>query len=118
MTFLIALTRDLKRRDVAQRRSIFADHGAFFDWIRSVPSKGLRQFRHMLRFFAFPDRVERMSSNTHRRRILEAFGIAPERETKKWTDQQLDDALPKLRTDLTKGHLEKLLSIRSRAAPA
>jgi len=102
MTFLIALTRDLKRRDVAQRRSIFADHGAFFDWISSVPSKGLRQFRHMLRFFAFPDRVERMSSNNHRRHILEAFGIAPERETKKWTDQQLDDALLKLRSDLTK----------------
>jgi 5-methylcytosine-specific restriction enzyme B len=96
MTFLIVLTRDLKKRHAAERRSIFADHCAFFDWISSVPSRGLRQFRHMLRFFAFPDRVERMSSNNHRIRILEAFGVAPERETKKWTDQQLDDALLKL----------------------
>jgi hypothetical protein len=102
MTFLIELTRDLKRRDTTQRLRIFADHGAFFDWIGSVPSTGLRQFRHMLRFFAFPDRVERMSSNNHRRHVLEAFGIAPERETKKWTDQQLDDALLKLRSDFTK----------------
>ncbi len=102
MTFLIALTRDLKRKDAAERQRIFADYGAFFDWIGSVPSRRLRQFRHMLRFFAFPDRVERMSSNNHRIRILEAFGVAPERETKKWTDQQLDDALLKLRSDLTK----------------
>ena len=102
MTFLIEMARELKRKDAAERRRIFADYGAFFDWISSVPSRGLRQFRHMLRFFAFPDRVERMSSNNHRRRILEAFGVAPERETKKWTDQQLDNALLKLRSDLTK----------------
>jgi len=121
MTFLIELTRDLKKRDTSERQKIFADHMAFFNWIRSVPSRGLRQFRHMLRFFAFPDRVERMSSNNHRIRILEAFDVAPERETKRWTDQQLDDALLKLRSDFTrenpsfKDFYEP--SVRSRWAP-
>lgn len=101
MTFLIGLVRDLKRRDVAERRRIFADYGAFVSWIESVPREGFRQFRHMLRFFAFPDRVERMSSNRDRRRILDAFDVASERETKNWADQQLDDALLKLRGNLT-----------------
>lgn len=67
-----------------------------------VLQKGRRQFRHMLRFFAFPDRVERMSSNNDRRRILEAFHVASFRETASWTDQKLDDALLKLRAELVK----------------
>jgi hypothetical protein len=101
LTFLIAIVRDLKRRDVAERKRIFADYTVFVDWIKSVPREGFRQYRHMLRFFAFPDRVERMSSNRDRKRILDAYGIASKRETKDWTDQQLDDALFKLRGDLT-----------------
>ena len=51
----------------------------------------------MLRYFAFPDRVERISSNNDRRRILGAFGVASPAQTRNWTDQQLDDALFKLR---------------------
>lgn len=104
LEFLIELTRNLKAKEAAERRTIFADYDAFIDWIGSVTRKGSRQFRHMLRFFAFPDRVERMSSNKDRRTILEAFNVAPERETKRWTDQKLDDALLQLRSELTKGN--------------
>ena len=67
-----------------------------------VLQQGRRQLRHMLRFFAFPDRVERMSSNNDRRRILEAFHVASFRETANWNDQKLDDALFKLRAELVK----------------
>jgi hypothetical protein len=109
LTFLITLVRDLKQRDTAARKSIFADYAKFIDWIESVPRKGYRQFRHMLRFFAFPDRVERMSSNRDRRRVLDAFGIASERETDEWNDQQLDDALLKLRGDLTKSNPSQVM---------
>ena len=62
-------------------------------WIESVPRDGKRQFRHMLRFFAFPDRVERMSSNNHRRSILKSFGVAPIGEIDDWSDRQLDEGL-------------------------
>jgi hypothetical protein len=122
MTFLIALTRNLKRKDPAERRNIFANYDVFVDWITSVPQEGFRQFRHMLRFFAFPDRVERMSSNNDRRRILEAFGIASERDTKKWTDRQLDDALSKLRSGLTTSNPSEVIDfyaplLRKRWAP-
>lgn len=100
LVFLIALTRDLKRKEHNERRRIFADYDAFIDWIGSVPREGSRQFRHMLRFFSFPDRVERISSNNDRRSILEGFGVALIRDTKKWTDRELDEALLKLRTEL------------------
>jgi hypothetical protein len=54
----------------------------------------------MLRFFAFPERVERMSSNNDRISILSAFGIAAPRDMANWTDRQLDDALLALRARL------------------
>jgi hypothetical protein len=58
----------------------------------------------MLRFFAFPDRVERISSNNERRNILEAFKVASSREIRNWSDRALDDALMALRTRLQGDH--------------
>jgi 5-methylcytosine-specific restriction enzyme B len=63
MAFLIELTRDLKAKAIQERRHILTDYEAFIAWIDTVHREGSRQFRHMLRFFAFPDRVERISSN-------------------------------------------------------
>jgi len=100
LAYLITLVRDLKGRDQAERQRSLTIYDAFMQWIAGVPRDGSRQYRHMLRFFAFPDRVERMSSNNHRRKILEAYGVAPTRETKQWNDQQLDEALFTLRATL------------------
>jgi len=100
LEFLIALTSDLKQRTRAEREKILTDYEAFVEWIEKVPRRGSRQFRHMLRFAAFPDRVERMSSNGDRRRVLEALeGISP-KESKDWSDRELDEALLKLRRRL------------------
>ncbi len=104
MEFLLTLTRDLKRRNELERQGILTNYDAFIAWIDSVPQEGSRQFRHMLRFFAFPDRVERISSNKERRNILDAFSVAPSRETMKWSDRQLDDALVTLRSKLKETH--------------
>jgi hypothetical protein len=109
LTFLMTLTRDLKRRNEQERRRILLNYDYFIDWIDSVPQKGNRQFRHMLRFFAFPDRVERISSNNDRYKILEAFDGKSLRETTNWTDQQLDDALMTLRTKLQTAHPGEVL---------
>ena len=100
LEFLIALLRDLKQKSETERRRILTDYDAFFDWITSVPQKGSRQFRHMLRYFAFPDRVERISSNNDRRKILEGFRIGSRREIADWNDRQLDEKLMQLRTRL------------------
>jgi len=97
LAYLIALLRSLKALPSEQRRAVFADYDCFIDWIDSVPRDGERQFRHMLRWFAFPDRVERMSSNNDRRRVLESYAVASRRELRDWSDRQLDDALMALR---------------------
>jgi hypothetical protein len=99
LAFLVDLTCHLKSLSASQRVEIFGSYDFFAQWIDSVPRKGKRQYRHMLRYFAFPDRVERMSSNNDRRRILQAFDVGPSRITKEWTDRQLDDALLKLRQE-------------------
>jgi len=109
MAFLIEVTRSLKQKDPAERQRVLTNYEPFIEWIDAVPQEGRRQFRHMLRFFAFPDRVERMSSNNDRQRTLEAFGVAPLRETKGWTDQQLDAALFDLRQRLQKSNPSAVL---------
>ncbi len=122
LTFLIALVSDLKEKVTSDRQQIFSDYDAFTTWVESVGREGSRQYRHMLRYFAFPDRVERISSNNDRRKILEAFGIAPIRESRRWTDRQLDEALLKLRADLEKDSPEQVLdfyqpALKARWAP-
>ena len=100
LTYLIALARDLKERGEEERRCIFGSYDAFFLWIDSVPREGSRQFRHMLRYFAFPHRVERISSNNDRRKILKAFGVASARDIASFSDRQLDEGLLELRSKL------------------
>jgi hypothetical protein len=97
LEFLIRLVRDLKNKKESERQQIVTDYDSFLGWIESVPREGSRQFRHMLRFFAFPDRVERISSNNDRRKILEAFGSGSAREVAGWNDRQLDEKLLELR---------------------
>jgi 5-methylcytosine-specific restriction protein B len=104
LAYLVALLRSLKAMPEDQRRAALTDYDRFVDWIDSVPRDGDRQFRHMLRWFAFPDRVERMSSNGDRRRILEAYGVAGRRELRDWSDRQLDDALLALRRQQEAAH--------------
>lgn len=100
LEYLISIVRNLKKCDEDERQRIFQDYNAFFVWIDSVPRRGSRQFRHMLRFFSFPDRVERISSNNDRRKILRGFAVAPPREISSWSDRQLDEKLTELRSRL------------------
>ncbi|HET9742374.1 MAG TPA: hypothetical protein VFQ00_06480 [Terriglobales bacterium] len=109
LEFLICLVRDLKKRNESEREQIFTNYDAFFGWIQSVPSQGSRQVRHMLRYFAFPDRVERMSTNNDRRKILKAFGIGSQKEVSEWKDRQLDEKLLSLRTRLQAEYPNSLL---------
>ncbi len=115
LAYLIRLLQDLKKKPPAERRRILGDYDAFMTWIESVPRDGKRQFRHMLRFFAFPDRVERMSSNNHRRSILKSFGVAPIGEIDDWSDRQLDEGLQRLRAKLEQGNPGSKIDFYDRA---
>src|SRR6185312_762855 len=96
LEFLIALAADIKTRP-AEVRSVVRDYEKFLSWISAVPMRGNRQFRHMLRYFSFPDQVERISSNNDRMSILEGFGVAARRVVGDWSDRQLDEGLLALR---------------------
>ncbi len=100
LAYLIALARDLKEKNESERRHILTDYDAFFDWIEAVPCKGRRQFRHILRYFAFPDRVERISSDHDRRKILKTLGSGTAQEVDAWNDRQVDEKLADLRAHL------------------
>lgn len=109
IVFLISLVRDLKNRTPEERKRILTEYDAFIDWIERVPRDGERQFRHMLRFFCFPDRVERMSSTGDRCAVLVGFGITTSKDVKKWSDQELDEALLKLRRQEEAKHSGEIL---------
>ena len=83
LAYLINLAEDLKQRAQDDRQQILSDYDTFLEWIQHVPQPGRRQFRHMLRFFCFPERVERMSANRERRRVLQGFGVVEERQSRK-----------------------------------
>ncbi len=100
MVYLVRLGQSIKSLPIEERAGIFADYDRFLAWIDTIPESGDRQFRHMLRYFLFPERVERMSSNGDRYKVLQGFGVATARETRRWTDRQLDDALLELRRNL------------------
>jgi len=109
VVYIISLGETIKGKPADDRKSALATYENFVEWIRTVPYEGERQFRHMLRYFLFPDRVERISSNGDRRRVLAAFDVATSRVTSKWTDRQLDDALLQLRGQLEAKHGTKVL---------
>jgi hypothetical protein len=109
LAFLIEVVRDLKRRGSDERELSLRNYDAFFTWLKKVPQEGHRQFRHMLRYFAFPDRVERMSSNNDRHKILEAFEVGTVKQIQLMSDRQLDEALLTLRTQLQDKYVGQIL---------
>ncbi|WP_146207653.1 hypothetical protein [Bradyrhizobium sp. SUTN9-2] len=113
LEYLIALTTDLKGRSSTERNAIFGEYDDFIAWIDAVPRRGDRQYRHMLRFFAFPELVERISSNNDRRKILEGLGVASARETKEWSDAQLDKAILQLRQSLAVRYPSEIIDFYS-----
>ena len=108
LSLLIELAGDLKTRPAADRQNILNDYDGFLNWMKNFSGEK-RQFKQMLRYFAFPDRVERMSSNNDRYAILAGFKVASEKETRKWTDKQLDEALLNLRKKLQSEYPNKKL---------
>lgn len=100
LVYMIGMGAQLKATPEEGRAALFIDYDRFSKWIDQVPQDGERQFRQMFRYFLFPERVERMSSNGDRKKILTALGIAKRAELRKWSDRQLDDALLKVRLEM------------------
>lgn len=100
LVFLVKLTIEIKKLSRSERARVFDDYDRYIEFVSERRDQGHRQLRHILRFFAFPDRVEPMSANSERRAVLAAFRGSPEWELRKWSHRQLDDELLKLRREL------------------
>lgn len=95
--YLIFLLLRLKPLERAEREAVFASYAALADWLEADSESASRQFPHMLRYFAFPEEVERISSTAEKQKILTGFGIQSERT---WTNRKLDEELLALRRRL------------------
>lgn len=111
--FLVELTYALKQLRRKDRLGVCRDYDAHTKWVRRLPRTRRHQFRHMLRYFLFPDRVERIASDNHRRQILVANGIAPDSAVlkwqKEWKEWEVDDALRRIRVQHESGNPEDVL---------
>ncbi len=104
--YLITLLLDLKAKEPNERAALFKTYGALADWLQTFADTDSRQLHHMLRFFAFPDEVERIASTREKGRILKGFGLP---FTKKWSQRQIDEELLKLRRRLETEHPQATL---------
>jgi 5-methylcytosine-specific restriction protein B len=107
LRYLIEFARGLKTLPHSARASTMTDYDNFVAFAEKTTTDGKRQFRHMLRYFAFPDRVERIASNGDRRRILVEFKRATSAELKSWSDKKTDTALLELRQELQRKYPEE-----------
>lgn len=95
--YLILLLLRLKPLPQQERKAIFGSYAALADWLEAELDTVSRQFPHMLRYFAFPDEVERISSPGEKWKILNGFGKTP---AKTWTSRKFDEELSILRKKL------------------
>lgn len=109
VVFIISLSAAIKRVEPGERNRVLHHYDAYMNWADSVVRDGSRQFRHMLRYFLFPDRVERMSSDGERWGVLEGFKVGTRATLRKWSDRQLDEALLTLRQRVEGEHPGQLL---------
>jgi 5-methylcytosine-specific restriction protein B len=100
INYAITLFSAFKALPEKEHTALVGEYERLADWLQSAPREGNRQFRHMLRYLLWPDVVERMSSNGDRHKVLVAFGEVKARESKAWTDRQIDEAMLSLRTRL------------------
>jgi 5-methylcytosine-specific restriction protein B len=94
IVFLIRLLLKLKSLPEVERRALFSANQTLSPWLDALVDKGSRQFPHILRYFAFPGEIERISSAPDKKKILTGFGIAYDN---RWTSFEVDQQLLALR---------------------
>ncbi|MCX6936456.1 MAG: AAA family ATPase [Verrucomicrobia bacterium] len=94
IAFLIKALLQLKLLSREERAALFASNDKLSPWLEALVEKGERQFTHILRYFAFPDTIERISSGPEKKKILRGFGVP---FSNSWTALQVDQALLELR---------------------
>jgi hypothetical protein len=97
LNFLIESVISLKMLTLSERQRILEDYDRFIEWIGTINQDGSRQFPNMLRYFCFPDVVERITSKNEQCEILAGFNVANRRDASRWDTKRLDMELLALR---------------------
>ena len=71
--FFIDLLRDWKKLDRGEQRRLLGDGWEMASWIEGRKYAPARQLRHMLLFLLFPDDFERMTTASHKRKVIRTF---------------------------------------------
>lgn len=98
--YLVGLGLELAKHSLNERAALFSNRDRFERWLVKAPQEGYRQFRHVLRYLAFPDVNERITQNRDRRMILEAHTDTDPEAIRAMSDAEQDDALGELRKRL------------------
>jgi 5-methylcytosine-specific restriction protein B len=98
--YLIELAAAFKKEPQERRETLAASPDDFAKWVDAISTRGYRQFRNILLHLAFPDEFERITVDSHKRQIAQAFGALPAARFKRATEYELDIALRDLRKTL------------------
>lgn len=109
IAYIIRVMIAVKSLSTEERKELLTDPVEFSRWLLTVPQQGYRQFRHIIRYYCFPDYYERIAVSTHKKRIIEAFGDHDKKQLKNMGDIDLDGALFSLRERLEAEHGAKEL---------
>jgi hypothetical protein len=104
VNFLIESIMSLKTLARSDREIALTDYDAFIHWVSTVNQAGSRQFPNMLRYFCFPDIVERITSKNDQFEILVGFNVGSLRDVSRWDTKRLDTGLLELRRKLEDEH--------------
>jgi len=97
---VVKVMREAKKLSEADRQNLLTSPVQFAEWLNKIPQKGIRMFRHVLRYYCFPDYFERIVINRHKKRILSNIGDIDENSLSNMSDLDLDKSLYELRQQL------------------
>lgn len=100
LVYVISVLRAFKALARRQREQALSDPWRFAQWVGGVDSSTSAQFRHVIKFYCFPDTFERIAATVDKDRILQEFGEASKAELARWDDVQKDQRLLDLRRRL------------------
>jgi 5-methylcytosine-specific restriction enzyme B len=110
--YLIELAAAFKKESHERREALAATPDEFAKWVDATPRQGYRQFRNILVHLAFPDSFERITVDTHKRQIAQAFGAVPAEKlnTAPNTSSTLPCAICVRHSSPTKGRLKSIFT--------
>ena len=113
LKFLLQMAARWKKTPRPRRQELIDDDAPwnFVEWLYEAGSSS-PQMRHIVLYFLFPDRMERIASRADKRKIVETFGnrgVSVSESEKEVSDSGIDRVLYKLRAYLEQEYGTKKL---------